>query len=245
MLLPSFLESSELQNVVLHFFQHKFGVSSCGNFFDPNLIFLQDAERLKHFFRHSPLFAQSHILQLCGFGEPRNPFAMLFELSKHLKSRKERKERRRSTKTSIDDKQQESDDIADWKTPMTYEDYFASIDSPKIPYEFPLNLNIWKESVQHVNVTSMKCGMIVMRRFLYGPIAVSYTHLDVYKRQEKGTAIADLQSFRKDNVILKPTKMQIKKKFEKRNDVYNKIMVDNHVSHDQSDENSSDDLEIV
>lgn len=176
MLLPSFLESTELQNVVIHFFQYKFGVSSCGNFFDPNLIFIQDGEKMKHFFRHSSLFAQSHILQLCGFGDAKSPFAMLFELSKHLKSRKERKERKKSTKFASTSVLQDPEDIK-IQTSKSIEDYFLTIDSSKVPYEFPLMLDIWKRSLQFVNVTSMKCGMVVLRRFLYGPIVTALPHL--------------------------------------------------------------------
>lgn len=176
MLLPSFLESSELQNVVIHYFQHKFGVSSSGNFFDPNLIFIQDAERLKHVFRHSALFSQSHILQLCGFGDPKNPFAILFELPKYLKSRKERKGRKKNTR-STSEPSMEPEFPSSEQTHVMIDDFFDSIDSPKVPYEFPLDIVIWKKSLHYINVTSMKCGMIVLRRFLCGPIVTALPHL--------------------------------------------------------------------
>lgn len=64
MLLSSFLESPELQKVVLSFFQNKFGISSNNtDYFSHQAIFLQDGERTKYFFRHAPAFAESHILQ--------------------------------------------------------------------------------------------------------------------------------------------------------------------------------------
>ncbi|SCU89527.1 LAFA_0E18800g1_1 [Lachancea sp. 'fantastica'] len=168
MLLSSFLESPELQKVVLTFFQHKFGLSSGSkDFFSHRDLFLQDGERIKYFFRHAPLFAESHILQLVGFGDPKNPFALLFELPKFLKERKERKERRKS-------KGSNAVDPPNMNNPQEYLD---TVDSPKIAYEFPENIEIWKLSLDHINLTSMRCSTILLRNFLHGPLVVGAAHL--------------------------------------------------------------------
>lgn len=96
MLLPSFLESPDLQNVVLSYFIEKFGLDANGcNIFNAEDMFVQNPDFFKYFFRHGPSFAQSHILQIVGFGEPKNPFAILFELPKYLKERKDKKERKK------------------------------------------------------------------------------------------------------------------------------------------------------
>ncbi|SCU93512.1 LAME_0F04060g1_1 [Lachancea meyersii CBS 8951] len=168
MLLSSFLESPELQKVVLTFFQHKFGLTSGSkDFFCHQEMFLQEGESIKYFFRHAPLFAESHILQLVGFGDPRNPFALLFELPKFLKERKERKERRKSKTSGV------------IEAPLTASphDFLESVDSPRYAYEFPNDIAIWKQSLNHINITSMKCSAILLRNFLHGPLVVGAPHL--------------------------------------------------------------------
>ncbi|AEY97974.1 FAFR290Wp [Eremothecium gossypii FDAG1] len=174
MLLPSFLESSELQDVVLAFFEQKFGVTSNVDFFDPRLVFVQDSERLKHFFRHASLYAESHLLQLVGFGDPRNPFALLFELPKHLKERKDRREKRKSKSSTSTQYDTSIDDDCAFAAPS---EFFETIDSTKYIYKFPDDINIWKESLSYANVTAMKCSMIVLRKFLHGPLLTALPHL--------------------------------------------------------------------
>ncbi|SCU94067.1 LANO_0E05578g1_1 [Lachancea nothofagi CBS 11611] len=168
MLLSSFLESPELQKVVLTFFQHKFGLSSgAKDFFSHQDMFLQDGERIKYFFRHAPLFAESHILQLVGFGDPRNPFALLFELPKFLKERKDRKERRKS-KTA---------NSAETLLSSSPQDFLENVDSPRYAYEFPEDIEIWRQTLTYINITSIKCSAILLKNFLHGPMVVAAPHL--------------------------------------------------------------------
>ncbi|AET39099.1 uncharacterized protein Ecym_4015 [Eremothecium cymbalariae DBVPG len=173
MLLPSFLENVESQGVVLAFFDQKFGATGSANFFDPSLIFVQDCERLKHFFRHASLYAESHILQLVGFGDPRNPFALLFELPKCIKERKERKEKRKSKSTASNQSDMSIDDtfLGD---PVQF---FETLNSTKTAYRFSQDLNIWKESLNYVNKTSMRCSMVVLRKFLNSSLLTALPHL--------------------------------------------------------------------
>ncbi|CEP63884.1 PIN domain-containing protein LALA0_S09e04654g [Lachancea lanzarotensis] len=168
MLLSSFLESPDLQKVVLTFFQHKFGLSSGSkDFFSHRTMFLQDGERIKYFFRHAPLFAESHILQMVGFGDPKNPFALLFELPKYLKERKERKERRKSKGSGAVDPPNMSNP----------REFLETVDSPRYAYVFPEDIEIWKEALNHMNLTSMRCSAILLRNFLHGPMVVGVVHL--------------------------------------------------------------------
>ncbi|CAR23093.1 PIN domain-containing protein [Lachancea thermotolerans CBS 6340] len=171
MLLSSFLESPELQKVVLSFFQNKFGISSNNtDYFSHQAIFLQDGERTKYFFRHAPAFAESHILQMVGFGNPKNPFALLFELPKFLKERKERKERRKS-------KSSNSFTSMEAPSPTSPIEYLESVDSPRFVYEFPTDLAIWQQSLSHINTTSIKCSAVVLQKFLHGPLVSAAAHL--------------------------------------------------------------------
>ncbi|SCV02580.1 LAMI_0H00782g1_1 [Lachancea mirantina] len=171
MLLSSFLESPELQKVVLTFFEEKFGQLSNGsNFFEHQDMFIQDGEKIKYYFQHAPAFAESHILQLCGFGEPKNPFALLFELPKYLKERKERKERRKS-------KASNSLTSSGTLPPTSPADFLQNVDSPRYTYVFPETLAIWEESISHVNLTSMQCSISVMKKFMSGPLVVAVPHM--------------------------------------------------------------------
>lgn len=171
MLLPSFLESYELQNVVLNFFEQKFGIISSDDFFDPKSIFIQDNEKLKHYFRNSSLFAESHILQLVGFGNSKTPFAMLFELPKYLKERKERKEKRNP-------KQQLSIPLINIENPhLDISNFFETIDTTNAPYHFYENISIWTYSLNFVNTVSIRCSAIVLKKFLHGPLLTALSHL--------------------------------------------------------------------
>lgn len=175
MLLPSFLESPELQKVVLTFFQQRFGVwPNNVDFFDHKQIFIQDGEKLRYFFSHAPAFAESHILQLVGFGDPKNPFAILFELPKFLKERKERKERRKSKSspplpTNLDD--------GNGSSSISVDHYFENIDSHRVPYSFPQDIRIWQQSLSYLNLTSMECSMSVLKKFLHAPLLTALPHL--------------------------------------------------------------------
>lgn len=95
MLLPSFLENMDLQHVVLMYFKDKFGKDFNGNdVFDTKDMFCQNPESLRYYFRHAPAFAESQLLQLIGFGNPKNPFALLFQLPKYLKLKKDKKRKK-------------------------------------------------------------------------------------------------------------------------------------------------------
>lgn len=182
MLLPSFAESLDLQQVVLMYFRHKFGKDSDdNNIFSPMKMFQQNSDQLKYFFRHAPAFAESHILQLVGFGDPKNPFALLFGLPKFLKERKDKKEKRKtkapasvgtSSSMAIDD---EEPDPTLWN--LSPQEFFENTESLKFENLFPSSVEIWNESLKYVNMTSLKCSMIVLQKFLHGPMIVALPHL--------------------------------------------------------------------
>ncbi|QLG74094.1 hypothetical protein HG535_0F06060 [Zygotorulaspora mrakii] len=182
MLLPSFAESLDLQQVVLVYFRDKFGIDSTdNNIFCTKNMFQQNSDQLKYFFRHAPVFSESHILQLVGFGEPKNPFALLFGLPKYLKERKDKKEKRKtkapssietSSSMAIDD---EDPDPSLWDSSPN--EFFENIDSLKYQNLFPSSIEIWNESLNYINMTSLKCGMLVLQKFLQGPMVIALPHL--------------------------------------------------------------------
>nr|CAI6633891.1 AEL_HP1_G0034120.mRNA.1.CDS.1 [Saccharomyces cerevisiae] len=193
MLLPSFLESPDLQNVVLSYFIEKFGLDANGcNIFNAEDMFVQNPDFFKYFFRHGPSFAQSHILQIVGFGEPKNPFAILFELPKYLKERKDKKERKKSsnndssvTESSTGNSRndnEDDDEIMSSTTSISDHDllaeFFNDIDTLRRPILPSMLTNeAWLETLKFLNMTSLKCGIIVLQKFLHGPLGIALPHI--------------------------------------------------------------------
>lgn len=182
MLLPSFLQSTDLHPVVLLYFREKFGLDANeNNIFDTRRMFCQNQDQLTYFFRHAPAFAESHILQLVGFGDPKNPFALLFDLPKNLKERKDKKEKRKvksSSATETSSTMANDEDENDIFLPeMSEQDFFENIDTMKSSQLFPASLDIWNHSLRYMNITSMKCSMIVLKKFLEGPMVIALPHL--------------------------------------------------------------------
>lgn len=184
MLLPSFLESADLQQVVLLYFRDKFGLdANDDSIFATNQMFDQNPDQLKYFFRHAPAFAESHILQLVGFGDPKNPFALLFELPRCLKDRRDKKEKRKTkssppTETSSAMAIDEDDFLGTFLTgEAQVQHFFDNIDSLRSSNLFPSSLEIWNSSLKYLNITSLNCSMIVLKKFLEGPMVVALPHL--------------------------------------------------------------------
>lgn len=181
MLLPSFLGSNDLQQVVLNYFQDRFGIDfNDKDIFNTRAMFAQPPNSLRFFFRHAPAFAESHILQLVGFGNPKNPFALLFDLPKFLKERKDKKEKNKSKSSSVTEMSiaDETEKIfsTDAEKDVFISEYFDNLVSLKSTIEKP-DLAIWLKSVEHFNMTSLKCSMIVLRKFLHSPLLVALPHL--------------------------------------------------------------------
>ena len=197
MLLPSFLGSNDLQQVVLNYFQDRFGIDfNDNNIFNTKNIFCQPPASLRFFFRHAPAFAESHILQLVGFGNPKNPFALLFDLPKFLKERKDKKEKNKSkssssngdvstgstttlatTTTDINNSNNGNDDkFNDSSNNLSGMSYLDNVDSLKYPIEDP-DICTWIKSLDYINMTSLKCSMIVLKKFLHAPFVITLPHL--------------------------------------------------------------------
>ncbi|CAI4065478.1 hypothetical protein SUVZ_09G0180 [Saccharomyces uvarum] len=172
MLLPSFLENLDLQHVVLLYFKDKFGKDFNGNdVFSTKDMFCQNPESLRYYFRHAPAFAESQILQLIGFGNPKNPFALLFQLPKHLKLKKDKREKKKYGATEIPHYRDPFDDQ------VSSESYFQNIDTLNSNFnDIPTNICIWLDSLNYINMTSIQCSIHVLTKFLHAPLAVALPH---------------------------------------------------------------------
>ena len=222
MLLPTFLENADLQRVVLNYFQDRFGIDyNENNIFQTQKMFNQIPSSLRFYFRHAPAFAESHILQIIGFGDPKNPFAILFDLPKYLKERKDKKDKNRSrtadsnnnnnnasnnnsnsnvgnggsnstnsiapssaTTTTVNSPVSTAFSITDLGSDMSLDQehlqisttaFFDNIDSLKEPIR-KADVYVWIKSLDFVNLTSLKCSMIVLKKFLHGPLLIALPH---------------------------------------------------------------------
>lgn len=190
MLLPDFQVSPDLSKVVLVYFLEKFGIdysNNSNNIFTSNQMFIQNNDQLKYYYRHSAAFAESHILQLVGYGNPKTSFALLFELPKFLKDRKDTKEKRgpkspvgiesnsaTTLSSTVIDELLAVTDLSVFSTP---EEFFANIDSLALPNFMPTSMDIWNYSLKYNNSTAIKCSMIVLKKFLHGPFLVALPHI--------------------------------------------------------------------
>ncbi|KAL3232536.1 hypothetical protein RNJ44_04452 [Nakaseomyces bracarensis] len=178
MVLPNFMENFELQRLAYVFFSEKFGKDFVGNnFFDARSMFIQNLESLKFYFRHSPLFAQAHILQMVGYGNIGNAFALLYELPKFIKENELSKQRKKS-KTNSDNLSMDNLSIPDYQGDcIDVDDYFNKLENIDIAYKVPSNADIWIKSLQYTNTTGIFCGMMVLQKFLQGPLVTALPHL--------------------------------------------------------------------
>lgn len=255
MLLPTFLENAELQRVVLNYFQDRFGIDyNENNIFETQQMFTQIPSSLRFYFRHAPAFAESHILQIIGFGDPKNPFAILFDLPKYLKERKDKKDKNRTRTADSNSNNSNGNDNANNHTnsnvtnsiatssattttvnspistlqptgdlgsdmsidqtsiQISTTDFFENIDSLKAPIK-KANIYIWLKSLDFVNLTSLKCSMIVLKKFLHGPFLIALPHFLPWAYFIVATATKARRTFQDDESSLKFWNVLIKRLF--------------------------------
>lgn len=238
MLLPSFLGNGELQRVVLNYFQDRFGVDyNDNNMFLCQRMFSQIPSSLKFYFRHAPAFAESHILQLIGFGDPKNPFALLFDLPKYLKERKDKKDKSKSkangtagidnstlapsSATTRANSPYSPQILADISSSMTVDnttlqlstfEFFENIECLKSPIK-KADIYIWIKSLDFVNLTSLKCSMIVLNKFLNGPLLIALPHFLPWTYFIMATLIKVRRDFQDDANSLRFWRILVKRIF--------------------------------
>ncbi|XBW38640.1 hypothetical protein QEN19_004228 [Hanseniaspora menglaensis] len=172
--MPTFNTNKDLQQIVLDYFENSFGewkktTSSFfpkdnSNFFNEKYIFLQDSEKIKFYFSTSGLFAQSHILQLVGFGNPVNPFAILFGLPGKLKEKKNKREKKMASNNGATGQQSTEE---------------ANINSSNSDVEEEEILS-YAESSKQISMVTATCAKSVLTKYLSGPLLPALPHLLTY-----------------------------------------------------------------
>lgn len=173
--MPTFNTNKDLQQIVLDYFENSFGewkktTSSLfpkdnSKFFDEKYIFLQDSEKIKFYFSTAGLFAQSHILQVVGFGNPVNPFAILFGLPSKLKEKKNKREKKSTNASSSSTGQ------------PTAEEATAVSSASDVEEDVSVT---YAESAKQLSMVTAYCAKSVLLKYLSGPLLPALPHLLTY-----------------------------------------------------------------
>lgn len=121
-------------------------------------------EKMLFWFNKGPLFAIANVNHLIGFGDPKNPFAKVFQLPEALKERKEKKDRRRKSKSlNLFEKNSLGSGIDD-----------------HVVIAGELSVTDWFYCLQYINKSVLELSMRILSHYLVGPKQASTSHLIVW-----------------------------------------------------------------
>lgn len=123
-------------------------------------------EKLNFWLNKGPLFAIANINHIIGLGDSKNPFSKIFLLPEALKERKDKKERKRKSKTSLN------------------EDFAALTSSNNVNNQPLLALEIselnWYYSLKDINKSVLELSIRILKHYLVGPVEASYGHVTIW-----------------------------------------------------------------
>lgn len=133
---------------------------------------LNTIEKMNFWFNKGSLFAIANINHLVGFGDPKNPFAKIFHLPEALKERREKKERKRRSKSinTQDDNQSNMgaspSGIAGSECSFLVASELSSAD--------------WFYSLTYINKSVLKLSFRILNHYIIGPKQASTRHIIVW-----------------------------------------------------------------
>lgn len=135
---------------------------------------LDTIEKMNFWFNKGALFAISNINHLIGFGDPKNPFAKIFKLPEALKERKDKKDRKRKSKSlgMHDEGMQES-------TSVLNNVNIGGIDSVSL-LGSELSEIDWFYCLTYINKSVLELSFRILNRYLVGPKQASTCHVIVW-----------------------------------------------------------------
>lgn len=140
---------------------------------DQNANSLDTIEKMNFWFNKGALFAISNINHLIGFGDPRNPFAKLFQLPEALRERKDKKERKKRSKSQGT----QEDSMGD--IPSMLNANFAGSDNPLL-LASDLSAADWFLCLSHINKSVLELSFRILNYYLIGPKQASTCHVIVW-----------------------------------------------------------------
>lgn len=132
---------------------------------------LDSAEKTSFWFHKGALFAIANVNHLIGFGDPRNPFAKVFHLPEALRERKDKKERKRKTKTVEVGDESIGDNMsltggAGFESPFLLASELSAVD--------------WFYCLTYVNKSVLELSFRILNLYLVGPRQASTCHVIVW-----------------------------------------------------------------
>lgn len=118
-------------------------------------------EKLNFWLNKGPLFAIANINHIIGLGDSKNPFSKIFLLPEALKERKDKKERKRKSKTSLN------------------EEFMANNNNqPLLALEIS-EIN-WFYCLKDINKSVLELSIRILKHYLLGPVEASYSHVIIW-----------------------------------------------------------------
>lgn len=130
-------------------------------------------EKVNFWFNKGPLFAIANINHLIGFGDARNPFAKLFLLPEALRERKDKKERKRKTKSTG------SQDQASMEENSQFGSISNGVDSSSVTGS-DLSVMDWFYCLAYLDKSVLELNFRILKYYLVGPKQASACHVIVW-----------------------------------------------------------------
>lgn len=132
---------------------------------------LDTLEKMNFWFNKGSLFAIANVNHLIGFGDPKNPFAKIFQLPEALKERKDKKDRKRKSKsqTSQEDASELGANISN-----------LNGSEGQLLVASELSVTDWFYCLTYINKSVLELSFRILNHYLIGPKLVSTCHVIVW-----------------------------------------------------------------
>lgn len=137
---------------------------------------LDAIEKVNFWFNKGALFAIANINHLIGFGDPKNPFAKIFQLPEALKERRDKKDRKRKSKASNSD---EGETDANNDLAPTQNNVPSGADSHLVVAS-ELSPIDWFYYLTYLNNSMLELSFRILNYYLIGPKQASTCHVIVW-----------------------------------------------------------------
>lgn len=131
-------------------------------------------EKMNFWFNKGPLFAIANINHLIGFGDPKNPFAKIFQLPEALKERKDKKDRKRKSKSlGLQEEGTQEPGFMLSSMGVSGGDGASLVASE-------LSVSDWFYCLIYVNKSVLELSFRILNHYLIGPKQASTCHVIVW-----------------------------------------------------------------
>lgn len=132
---------------------------------------LDSIEKMDFWFNKGSLFAIANVNHLIGFGDPKNPFAQIFQLPEALKERKDKKDRKRKSKSlgMLEEAQEPGAGI-------------SNLTGTEGPFLVASDLSVadWFYCLTYINKSVLELSFRILNHYLIGPKQASTCHVIVW-----------------------------------------------------------------